>query len=379
MALYSQDPLNREIRTSRQRTLPQVGASGQQRIEASSVVIVGAGGLGSPLIQYLAAAGVGTIHVFDDDKVELSNLNRQVIHSAERLGVPKVDNAITAAARIAPEVRVIGHKIRLTPQNISSELSRIRDESGLDVIVDGSDSFDTRFTVHAGATELGLPVIFGAVMQWSAQVTMFWSNPLEGDPIVLTDLFEDTEATRATPGCAETGIMGSVTGMVGSLLATETIKFILGVGESLLGRMLVLDALTSTIREIPLTNGSIASSQVSLDKDAPYYAPHQIVAVTPEEVPAHAIWIDVRRAEESALSPGPVEALRLPFDEVLQLGGNNSSKIPENVSLASLPIVAFCASGPRSLLAARHLDSIGYIVVGYLDGGLAAHPSIAKT
>src|SRR5699024_6525229 len=128
-------------------------------------------------------------------------------HSVDTLGVLKVENAMNSVNRIAPDVRVFGHKVRLTPQNISFELTRLIDETGLDVIVDGSDSFDTRFTVHDGASEFGIPVIFGAVMQWSAQVTMFWSAPPTGDPVVLTDIFEDTELTRTTPGCAETGVM----------------------------------------------------------------------------------------------------------------------------------------------------------------------------
>lgn len=283
---------------------------------------------------------------------------------------------MAVAARIAPEVRVVGHPMRLTPQNIILELSRLLDETGLDVIVDGSDSFDTRYTVHAGATALGLPVIFGAVMQWSAQVTMFWSDPPIGAPVVLTDIFEDTEATRATPGCAETGIMGSVTGMVGSLLATETIKFILGIGQTLLGRMLVIDALISTTREISLTSvGAVASRKPSNEKSSyPGHSP--LVALTPDEIPAHARWLDVRRAEEIVLSPGPVGALHLPLDEVLQLDVKQASRIAEGSSHDSLLIVAFCTSGPRSIIAARYLSNIGCPVIGYLDGGVSAYPRL---
>lgn len=373
-----------QTRTARQRTLPQVGLSGQHRLDEAVVAVVGAGGLGAPLIQYLAAAGVGTIHVFDDDVVELSNMNRQIIHSAHELGVPKVDNAAAAADRIAPEVRVLGHRVRLTPQNVVDEFSRLQDHTGLDVIVDGSDSFETRFTVDSGAATLGLPVVFGAVMQWSAQVTMFWADPPASRPVVLTDVFEDTATIRATPGCAETGVMGAMTGLVGSLMASETIKFILGVGRGLLGRMLLVDALGSTIRELPLTGkGSTVvetASFVNTDGSPPA-VPSPVRALTPEEIPTGAHWLDVRRTEESAANPGPASAQQLPLDEVLQVSANHqgSAAAAGRGADGDPPVVVFCASGGRSLTAARHLRRAGWPIVGYLDGGLAAHPKLSTS
>lgn len=373
-----------QTRTARQRTLPQVGLSGQQRLDEAVVAVVGAGGLGAPLIQYLAAAGVGTIHVFDDDVVELSNLNRQIIHSAHELGAPKVDNAAAAAGRIAPEVRVMGHRVRLLPENVVEEFSRIRNQTGLDIIVDGSDSFETRFTVDSGAAALGLPVVFGAVMQWTAQVTMFWADPPTGQPVVLTDVFEDSATIRATPGCAETGVMGAVTGLVGSLMASETIKFVLGVGHGLLGRMLLVDALDSSIREVPLTEvgsaGVESSSSIGVGHSAAG-VPSPIPALVPEEIPTGAHWLDVRRVEESASVPGPVGAQQLPLDEVLQISANHhgSTEVTGRVADGDPPVVVFCASGGRSLTAARHLHRAGWPIVGYLDGGLTAHPKLSAS
>ena len=223
-------------RTARHRRLPEIGDGGAQRLAAARVAVVGAGGLGSTVIPYLAAAGVGRIDVFDDDVVELSNLNRQVMHSVDTLGKPKIDSAIAAGQRIAPEVEVVGHRIRLG-ENFAEVVGAVNP----DIVVDGSDSFDTRFVVDAGAALLGVPVVFGALMQWSAQVTVFDAAGVYGPAVRLTDVFPDSPEVRATPGCAEMGILGSVAGMVGTMLATETVKLIVGAGKTLVGRMLVVD------------------------------------------------------------------------------------------------------------------------------------------
>ena len=355
-------------RTSRQRTLHNVGSAGQANLAEAVVVVVGAGGLGSPVIQYLAAAGIGTIHVFDDDVVELSNLNRQVIHSANYLGIPKVDNAVATAARIAPEIDVIGHQVRLEPETVVEQLMQLHRANEIDVIIDGSDSFDTRFTVHAGASALGLPVIFGALMEWSAQITMFWSAPASGPAVVLTDVFADTPTTRATPGCAETGVMGSVAGMTGTLMATETIKYILGIGRSLLGRLVIINALTATTTEIAL--GQRSSRQTESIR--------QIAALTPGEIPHDSLLLDVRRDEESEQNPGPSRSIRLPVDELLRMN-RDDVRTRIDVSENGEQIVVFCASGPRSLTAARHLHSLGCLVAGYLDGGLNGHPQLNQS
>src|SRR5699024_2212473 len=234
-------------RTARHRRLAEIGDGGAERLAGARVAVVGAGGLGSTVIPYLAAAGVGRIDVFDDDVVEVSNLNRQILHSVESIGQPKIDSAIAAGARIAPEVEVVGHRLRLG-DNFAEVVGAVRP----DVVVDGSDSFETRFVVDTGAAELGVPVVFGALMQWSAQITVFDAAGNYGPAVRLTDVFPDTAEVRATPGCAEMGILGSVAGMVGTMLATETIKLLVGAGRNLVGRMVVVDALDMQITEIPL-------------------------------------------------------------------------------------------------------------------------------
>lgn len=329
-------------RTARHRRLPEIGDGGAQRLAQARVAVVGAGGLGSTVIPYLAAAGVGRIDVFDDDVVELSNLNRQVIHSVQTIGQPKIDSAIAAGQRIAPEVEVIGHRIRLG-ENFADVVGAVQP----DVVIDGSDSFDTRFVVDAGAAALGVPVVFGALMQWSAQITIFDAAGTYGPAVRLTDIFPDSPQVRATPGCAEMGILGSVAGMVGTLLATETVKLLIGAGRPLLGRMLVIDALDMTMTEIPLGV-----------TEPPTHA--KIPALRRDQLGSELI-VDVRRAEEVAEQPVPFATMHVPFDQLASLTPDPHQRI-----------VTICRSGPRSIRAAQQLRAAGHQVVGYLDGGVLA-------
>src|SRR5690625_3518626 len=336
------DPEFIRARTARHRRLPEIGDGGAARLAAARVAVVGAGGLGSTVIPYLAAAGVGRIDVFDDDVVELSNLNRQVIHSVDAIGQPKIDTAVAAGRRVAPEVEVVGHRVHLD-ENFADVVGAVNP----DIVVDGSDSFDTRFVVDAGAARLQVPVVFGALMQWSAQITVFDSAGVYGPAVRLTDVFPDTAETRATPGCAEMGILGSVAGMVGTMLATETVKLITGAGKPLTGRMLIVDTLDMTTTEIPL-----APTQ---DDDS-----ISVPALTQTEVP-NATIVDVRRADEVADSPAPFDITHVPFDQL-------DTFTPE----PGRRIVTLCRTGPRSVRAAQRLAAAGHEVVGYLDGGVQA-------
>lgn len=367
-------------RTVRQRTLPQIGDSGQVLLARATVAVVGAGGLGSPVIQYLAAAGIGTVHVIDDDTVELSNLNRQTLHGVDTLGQLKTDGAVTAARRLSPETTVVPHSVRLTDAN-SRELL-----AGVDVILDGSDSFTTRFIVHRAATALGTPVVYGALMQWNAQVTVFWSAPpaASGLPAtVLTDVFEDSAATHAAPGCAEAGVLGAVVGITGSFMALEAIKLILGTGTPLLGRMMLLDGLTGTTTEIPLAAATASTPTVTPPGPTPatHRAPSAPGPVASGEADSSAIWLDVRRPEECRERPGPADTVELPLDRLLRLDAGPEDSLPADHPLSAVPpgrmLLPFCASGPRSAAAARHLAGLGWPVLGYLDGGLRSPASTA--
>lgn len=389
-------PVHTAERTLRQRTLPQVGDSGQDLLAQASIAVVGAGGLGSPVISYLAAAGIGTLHVIDDDRVELSNLNRQTLHGIDTLGGLKTDGAVSAARRLAPETTVIPHTVRLTDDNAADLLA------DADLIMDGSDSFTTRFIIHRAATALGTPVVFGALMQWNAQVTVFWSDPpaASGLPaVVLTDVFPDQASTHAAPGCAEAGVLGAVVGITGSLMALEAIKLVLGTGTPLLGRMMLIDGLSGTTTDIPLapsapatTTAPSASPASSARADVATPAvtsagdTARVIPIDRFDVDPAAVWLDVRRPEESRERPGPPGTVELPLDRLLRLRDGPEQPLPPDHplapvqaalrpggrvgSLAAATLLPFCAAGPRSATAARHLARLGWPVQGYLDGGL---------
>lgn len=335
------------VRTARHRRLAEIGDGGAERLAGARVAVVGAGGLGSTVIPYLAAAGVGRIDVFDDDVVEVSNLNRQILHSVESIGQPKIDSAVAAGARIAPEVEVVGHRLRLG-DNFAEVVGAVRP----DVVVDGSDSFETRFVVDTGAAELGVPVVFGALMQWSAQITVFDAAGNYGPAVRLTDVFPDTAEVRATPGCAEMGILGSVAGMVGTMLATETIKLLVGAGRNLVGRMVVVDALDMQTTEIPLAE---------LDPEE-----HPSIPAVTFDGLENVVVVDVRRDDEVTDVPAPIPTIHIPFDQLDQAELEPGCRI-----------VTLCRTGPRSIRAAQQLAAAGHSVVGYLDGGVEALQSEA--
>ncbi|MFO1152402.1 MAG: molybdopterin-synthase adenylyltransferase MoeB [Rhodospirillales bacterium] len=235
-------------RYARHILLDEIGGAGQAKLLASRVLVVGAGGLGSPLLLYLAAAGVGTIGIVDDDRVDLSNLQRQIVHATGAIGRPKVESAKATLAAINPDVRVIAHQQRLTPANA---LALVTD---YDVIADGSDNFPTRFLVN-DACHLGRrPLVSGAVLRFDGQVATFRSFAAgPGEPPrgpCYRCLYPAPPPAGAIPSCAEAGVLGAFCGVIGSLQATEVIKELLGIGESLAGWLLVCDGLRGTFRRI---------------------------------------------------------------------------------------------------------------------------------
>lgn len=234
------------IRTARHACLAGIGDEGQRRLAAAHIVVVGAGGLGSPTILALSAAGVGHITVIDDDEVDGSNLQRQLLHRSVDIGRPKVESAVRAAGDLSPTTVVTPVGERLDASNAQRLLA------GADIIVDGTDTFATREAVAAAAEALGIPVVWGAVQEFAAQVTIFWSRPPEGHaPIRLADVYPP-DLTGEPPTCEQVGVLGSLCLQVGGLLATEAIKLVTGIGEPLLGRMLIVDALRSRQSEIAI-------------------------------------------------------------------------------------------------------------------------------
>jgi molybdopterin/thiamine biosynthesis adenylyltransferase/rhodanese-related sulfurtransferase len=230
-------------RYSRHLLIPEVGEAGQQKLLDAKVLLVGAGGLGSPAALYLAAAGVGTLGVVDADTVDESNLQRQVIHTVDRVGMPKVESARQAVNALNPDVTVVGHEVRLTKENALALFAPY------DVILDGTDNFATRYLINDACVLLGKPNVHGSIFRFEGQATVF--HPAAGGPCYRC-LFPTPPPPELAPSCAEAGVLGLLPGTVGLLQATEVAKLILGIGEPLVGRLLTYDALGTEFRELRL-------------------------------------------------------------------------------------------------------------------------------
>lgn len=244
----STEPLSPQelARYSRHLALPGIGVEGQQRLRAARVLVVGAGGLGSPALLYLAAAGVGTIGIVDDDRVEVSNLQRQVIHGGSDVGRPKVESARDAVAEVNPHVSVRLHEHRLDASNVLAVLD------GYDVVLDGTDNFATRYLVGDAAEIAGIPCVWGSIFRFQGQVSVFWSTPPVGEGVVYRDVFPEPPPPGTVPDCATGGVLGAMCGTVGSVMATEAIKLVTGAGRTLLGRLAVYDSLELTWRHLTI-------------------------------------------------------------------------------------------------------------------------------
>ena len=229
-------------RYSRHLLIPEVGEAGQERLLNSRVLLIGAGGLGSPASLYLAAAGVGTLGIVDADVVDDSNLQRQIVHSTDRLGEAKVLSAKRTIEALNPDVEVKAYEERLTSENIERILG-----DGWDVIVDGADNFPTRYLVNDASVWHGIPVVHGSIYRFEGQVTVF--NPRATGPCYRC-LFPTPPPPELAPSCAEGGVLGVLPGIVGSFQANEALKLLLGIGETLQGRLLLLDALGTTVDEV---------------------------------------------------------------------------------------------------------------------------------
>jgi sulfur-carrier protein adenylyltransferase/sulfurtransferase len=229
-------------RYARHLLLPEVGEEGQKKLLAARVLLLGAGGLGSPAALYLAAAGVGTLGIIDMDVVDESNLQRQILHNIDRIGQRKVDSAKETLEKLNPDVRVITHDVRLGADNILDILS------GYDLVVDGADNFPVRYLLNDASVKLGIPVVHGSIFRFEGQVTVF--DPHEGP--TYRDLLPEPPPAELAPSCAEAGVLGVLPGIVGSIQALEAIKLILGIGDPLRGRLVAFDSLEMSFREYKL-------------------------------------------------------------------------------------------------------------------------------
>jgi molybdopterin/thiamine biosynthesis adenylyltransferase/rhodanese-related sulfurtransferase len=359
-------------RWSRTVRLPGFGLGAQARLRAARVLVVGAGGLGSPAVQYLAASGVGTLGVVDDDVVDRSNLQRQVLFAPGDVGLPKARIAAERVRVTAPDTHVVVHPVRL-----SAETASILD--GYDVVVDGSDSFDTCYVVADEAAARGLPVVWGSVARLDGQVSVFWDAAPDGRAVDYRDLHPSPPAGGWDESCADVGVLGPLCGTVGSVMASEVVKLVTGIGEPLLGRVVTIDAGTASWRESRLRRaphraaaraaataarrapapGTPVPGTVSPDVSADDLA--ELLAARDAGEAAFTL-LDVREPDEHAFAhlPGDVLAAGL---------GVRTRQRPDLDP--ELPVIAYCARGPRSRAAAELLVADGFDVA-VLDGGMLA-------
>lgn len=361
-------PLSAEqvTRYARHLLLPSVGAEGQRRLLNARVAVVGAGGLGSPSLLYLAAAGVGAITVIDDDAVDATNLQRQVIHDAMSVGLSKVESAVDRVRGLNPDVLVEGQQVRITPANAAELLQ------GHDLVLDGSDNFETRYAVDDACAELGLPLVWAAVYRTAAHLTTFWTAAPDGAGVGLRDLFPEPPPPGSVPACGDAGVLGALVGQVGSMMASEAIKLITGNGAPLLGRVLYIDSMLTTQREIPLTPSDRYSAAARAARALPNPAPTAVQEeVAPEELAADLaagrcpFVLDVR--ERAELDFGVIDgSTHIPLARITD-GDAGSLGIPRD-----RPVVVVCKAGARATLAATTLAAHGYDGVRVLTGGMVA-------
>jgi adenylyltransferase/sulfurtransferase len=355
-------------RYSRHLIMPEVTADGQRRLKAARVLCIGAGGLGSPAALYLAAAGVGTIGIVDFDAVDLSNLQRQILHGTKDVGRDKLESARDRLRDINPEIDIELHQCRFSSENASEIVSKY------DVVVDGSDNFATRYLSNDVCVFAKKPNVYGSVFRFEGQTTVF--APHLGGPCYRC-LFPEPPPADSVPNCAQAGVLGVLPGIIGTLQAIETIKLLIGIGEPLIGRLLHFDALKVKFRELNLRR----DPQCPVCGESPtIFAPidyDQFCGTRPDgTVPAMSV-SELKRKMDAGEAFQLID-VREPFEyEIARIDGARLIPLGEIPDRASgLPreqaIVVHCHSGQRSAQAVRLLQQRGFTSVYNLDGGIDA-------
>jgi len=329
-------------RYSRHLNLPQVGLEGQIKLKEAAVIVVGAGGLGSPALLYLAAAGIGRIGIIDNDVIELSNLQRQIIHSNSKIGQSKVESAASRLSDLNPKIEVVPMNLRLKNENALEILD------GFDVVIDGTDNFETRYIIGDTCEKLGIPWIFGSIHRFDGQVSTF---NYENGPN-YRDLFPIPPPPELAPNCEEAGVLGVLPGMIGAIQATETIKVILGIGDILKGKLLTFDALTMEIRILKFSRNSNSPN----DDETKNKAIVDMLEISPVEYQNkkksdwNVFLLDVRRRDEEEIASITGTDLRIKHLEI----PDRISEIPKDMD-----IVVYCRTGFRSAAVTRFMAEIG--------------------
>lgn len=360
------------LRYSRHLIMPEVGMDGQLKLKQASVLCIGTGGLGAPLGLYLAAAGVGRIGLVDFDKVDLTNLQRQILFSSSDVGRPKIEAASTRLRGLNPDIQIDQHETRLTSENA---LDLFRD---YDIIVDGTDNFPTRYLVNDACVLLGKPNVYGSIFRFEGQVSIFGypSGPC------YRCLYPEPPPPGLVPSCAEGGVLGVLPGIVGALQAAEAIKLILGKGEPLVGRLLLFDALAMRFRELKLRKNPecpACGDHRTVTKLLDYL---EFCGIRGEEAPAPQTSVPeiTPRELKTRLDRGDdlfILDVREPHEyQICNLGGHliPLGDLPKRVSEldSSREIIAHCRSGKRSAEATQFLQKAGFRKVLNLKGGILA-------
>lgn len=343
-------------RYHRQVILPEFGEEGQQKLLEAKILVIGAGGLGCPALQYLAAAGVGTIGIVDDDVVALNNLHRQVLYSVNDIGLSKAKRAAHILQQLNPEIKIISYNQRLATQNA---LTLIDD---FDIIIDGTDNFSTRYMINDACVLLNKPLVYGAISQFEGQVSVFNPHPLKGnnEAVNYRDLFPDPPRDGEVLNCAEAGVLGVLPGIIGTMMANETIKLITGIGEPLIDQLFTYNALNNQVYILHLSARKDTRSLIPKNKKEFLQIDYEWLCASP-----------VQQAEidsdifNGMVAKGNVDVIDVrELHEMPAVNEFNHIRIPlaqlaDNTSLIkSDTVIAFCQSGKRSLQAANILSGI---------------------
>lgn len=374
------------MRYSRHLIMPEVALAGQEKLKAASVLLIGAGGLGSPLGLYLTAAGVGKIGIVDSDIVDVTNLQRQVMYGTEDVGVEKLDAAAARLSDLNPHIEIVKHKVRLTSENALDVLAPY------DVIVDGTDNFPTRYLVNDACVMLGKPNVYGSIFRFEGQVSVF--DAKQGP--CYRCLYPEPPPPGLVPSCAEGGVLGILPGTVGALQATETIKLILGVGEPLIGRLLRFDALTMNFREFKLRKDPrcpVCGDEPSVTELIDYM---EFCGFGPDHKEADELLDSEFEISASELAAARAAGTRLVLIDVREPHEREIGFIPDStlIPVGDVParmhelnsadeIVLYCRTGVRSARALEQLRGAGFSKLKNLVGGIHAwsdevDPSIPK-
>lgn len=359
-------------RYSRHLIIPDVGMDGQRRLKNARVLIVGAGGLGSPALLYLAAAGVGTLGVADFDVVDESNLQRQVIHGTRDVGRPKAESARDAVSEVNPLVQVVLHQERLDSDNALHILA------GYDLIVDGTDNFATRYLVNDACVLLGKPYVWGSIYRFDGQASVFWA---EHGPCYRC-LYPEPPPPGMVPSCAEGGVLGVLCGSIGSIQVTEAIKLLTGIGDPLVGRLMIYDALEMSYRsvtvrkdpECPLCGKNpTISGLVDYDEFCGVVSPAGTAAAADSTITAVELAEMFDRGEDFVLidvrEPAEYDIVRIPGSVLIPKGElpGRLAELPQDK-----PIVLHCKTGGRSADALAVLHGAGFTSARHVQGGVTA-------